>query len=109
MLFKFSLRERIRCSFCHASSCHHRHTDKEVFALELCNEIVTIVWLLGIHTSHSMISYVRHHSFRAIQKFTNAVKVDPTYVRAFVCRGEAYHKIHDVSMRSYIEYLYLKI
>lgn len=23
--------------------------------------------------------------------------MDPTYVRAYVCRGEAYHKIHDVS------------
>ncbi|XP_071495128.1 uncharacterized protein [Diadema antillarum] len=33
---------------------------------------------------------------KAIQKFTNAVKVDPTYVRAFVCRGEAHHKIHDL-------------
>lgn len=36
-------------------------------------------------------------SFRAIKKFTAGIKVDPTYVRAYVCRGEAYHKIHDVS------------
>lgn len=35
--------------------------------------------------------------FRAIKKFTAGIKVDPTYVRAYVCRGEAYHKIHDVS------------
>ena len=33
---------------------------------------------------------------RAIKKFTSAIKVDPTYVRAYVCRGEAYHKIHEV-------------
>ncbi|XP_071786267.1 uncharacterized protein [Asterias amurensis] len=33
---------------------------------------------------------------KAIQKFTSAVKVDPIYVRALVCRGEAYHKIHDL-------------
>lgn len=37
------------------------------------------------------------HFFRAIKKFTAGIKVDPTYVRAYVCRGEAYHKIHDVS------------
>ncbi|XP_022099054.1 uncharacterized protein LOC110983798 isoform X2 [Acanthaster planci] len=33
---------------------------------------------------------------KAIQKFTNAIKVNPIYVRALVCRGEAYHKIHDL-------------
>ena len=33
---------------------------------------------------------------RAIKKFTSAIRVDPTYVRAYVCRGEAYHKIHEV-------------
>ncbi|XP_038063059.1 uncharacterized protein LOC119733763 isoform X2 [Patiria miniata] len=33
---------------------------------------------------------------KAIQKFTNAIKVNPVYVRALVCRGEAYHKIHDL-------------
>ncbi|XP_071844864.1 uncharacterized protein [Apostichopus japonicus] len=32
--------------------------------------------------------------YKAIQKFTSAIKVDPTYDRALVCRGEAYNKIH---------------
>ncbi|VDH90326.1 Hypothetical predicted protein [Mytilus galloprovincialis] len=38
--------------------------------------------------------YENYH--RAIKKFTAAIKVDPTYVRAYVCRGEAYHKIHEL-------------
>ena len=35
-------------------------------------------------------------SFRAIKKFTSAVKADPTYVKAYVCRAEAYSRVHDV-------------
>ncbi|XP_013415730.1 uncharacterized protein LOC106177489 [Lingula anatina] len=31
----------------------------------------------------------------AIRKFSAAIKVDPTYIRAYVCRAEAYHRIHD--------------
>ncbi|KAJ8298279.1 hypothetical protein KUTeg_024810, partial [Tegillarca granosa] len=38
--------------------------------------------------------YENYH--RAIKKFTAAIKVDPTYVRAYVCRGEAFHKVHDL-------------
>ncbi|XP_007891557.2 uncharacterized protein LOC103178545 [Callorhinchus milii] len=34
--------------------------------------------------------------FEAIRRFTNAIKVDPTYARAYVCRAEAHHKIHDL-------------
>ncbi|XP_064609394.1 LOW QUALITY PROTEIN: uncharacterized protein LOC135473473 [Liolophura sinensis] len=33
---------------------------------------------------------------RAIKKFTAAIKVDPTCVRAIVCRAECYHKIRDL-------------
>ncbi|XP_078324094.1 uncharacterized protein LOC111124594 isoform X6 [Crassostrea virginica] len=42
--------------------------------------------------------YMNHYEnyHRAIKKFTAGIKVDPTYVRAYVCRGEAYHKIHDL-------------
>ncbi|KAK7097844.1 uncharacterized protein [Littorina saxatilis] len=43
-----------------------------------------------------MTKYMNHH--RAIKKFTSAIKVDPTYVRAYVCRGEAYHKIHETKL-----------
>ncbi|XP_052281417.1 uncharacterized protein LOC127878913 isoform X2 [Dreissena polymorpha] len=40
--------------------------------------------------------YDNYH--RAIKRFTSAIKVDPTYVRAYVCRGEAYHKIHELKL-----------
>ncbi|XP_056011741.1 uncharacterized protein LOC125682590 isoform X3 [Ostrea edulis] len=42
--------------------------------------------------------YMNHYEnyHRAIKKFTAGIKVDPTYVRAYVCRGEAYHKIHEL-------------
>ncbi|XP_033743076.1 uncharacterized protein LOC117329299 isoform X6 [Pecten maximus] len=40
--------------------------------------------------------YDNYH--RAIKKFASGIKVDPTYVRAYVCRGEAYHKIHELKL-----------
>ncbi|XP_046576439.1 LOW QUALITY PROTEIN: uncharacterized protein LOC124284394 [Haliotis rubra] len=43
-----------------------------------------------------MKKYENYH--RAIKKFTSAIKVEPTYIRAYVCRGEAYHKIHELKL-----------
>ncbi|XP_035395143.2 tetratricopeptide repeat protein 6 [Cygnus atratus] len=33
----------------------------------------------------------------AIRQFTNAIKIDPLNVRAYLCRAQAYHKIHNLS------------
>ena len=35
--------------------------------------------------------------FRAVRRYTAAIRVDPTYIRAYICRAEAYHKLHMVS------------
>ena len=35
--------------------------------------------------------------FRAIKRFSAAVRVDPTYVRGYICRAEAYEKVGNVS------------
>ena len=35
--------------------------------------------------------------FRAVRRYTAAILVDPTYIRAYICRAEAYHKLHMVS------------
>ncbi|KAK6173455.1 hypothetical protein SNE40_016901 [Patella caerulea] len=43
-----------------------------------------------------MTKFNNHH--RAIKKFTAAIKVDPTHLRAYICRGEAYHKIHELTL-----------
>ncbi|KAH9523334.1 hypothetical protein Btru_066421, partial [Bulinus truncatus] len=49
------------------------------------------------HVNLGLIFMTRHLNYhRAIKKFTSAIKVDPTYVRAYVCRAEAYHKIHEL-------------
>ncbi|KAL4230368.1 cytochrome c oxidase subunit 1 [Mactra antiquata] len=52
--------------------------------------------------------YDNYH--RAIKRFTSAIKVDPTYVRAYVCRGEAYHKIHELrlALRDFTRAIHLK-
>jgi len=34
--------------------------------------------------------------YRAIKKFTAAIKADPTYERAYVCRAEAYTRTREV-------------
>ena len=40
---------------------------------------------------------VYFYIFRAIKRFSAAVRVDPTYVRGYVCRAEAYDKVGHVS------------
>ncbi|KAL3878456.1 hypothetical protein ACJMK2_030805 [Sinanodonta woodiana] len=50
------------------------------------------------HVNLGLILMHRYENYhRAIKKFTAAIKVDPTYVRAYVCRAEAFHKIHELS------------
>ena len=44
---------------------------------------------------------IYNNYFRAIKKFTAAIKADPTYVKAYVCRSDAYGKIHDVSYQDW--------
>ncbi|XP_075357745.1 tetratricopeptide repeat protein 6 [Mycteria americana] len=34
--------------------------------------------------------------YEAIQQFTNAIEIDPLNVRAYVCRAQAYRKIHNL-------------
>ncbi|XP_062432174.1 tetratricopeptide repeat protein 6 [Rhea pennata] len=34
--------------------------------------------------------------YKAIQQFTNAIETDPRNVRAYLCRAQAYHKIHNL-------------
>lgn len=51
----------------------------------------------GAHVNLGLIFMNHYENYhRAIKKFSAAIKVDPTYVRAYVCRGEAYHKIHEL-------------
>nr|XP_033809328.1 tetratricopeptide repeat protein 6 isoform X2 [Geotrypetes seraphini] len=35
--------------------------------------------------------------YKAINQFTYAIKANPVYVRAYICRAEAYHTIHDLN------------
>ncbi|XP_042670912.1 tetratricopeptide repeat protein 6 isoform X2 [Centrocercus urophasianus] len=35
--------------------------------------------------------------YEAIRQFTNAIKIDPLNVQAYLCRAQAYHKIHNLS------------
>ena len=37
-------------------------------------------------------------TFRAIKRFSAAIRVDPTYLRGYVCRAEAYDKVGHVSI-----------
>ncbi|NXC40978.1 TTC6 protein, partial [Penelope pileata] len=36
------------------------------------------------------------HYYEAIQQFTNAIKIDPLNVQPYLCRAQAYHKIHNL-------------
>lgn len=39
--------------------------------------------------------------FRAIKQFNLAIKSNPVYLRAYLCRAQAYRYIHDVSICNY--------
>ena len=39
------------------------------------------------------------HFNRAVRRYTAAIRVDPTYIRAYICRAEAYHKLHMVGIK----------
>lgn len=39
------------------------------------------------------------HLNRAVRRYTAAIRVDPTYIRAYICRAEAYHKLHMVGIK----------
>ncbi|XP_028413242.1 uncharacterized protein LOC114536089 isoform X2 [Dendronephthya gigantea] len=46
------------------------------------------------HVNIGLIMITKHESYgRAIKRFSAAVRVDPTYVRGYVCRAEAYDKL----------------
>ncbi|XP_067933193.1 uncharacterized protein [Watersipora subatra] len=48
------------------------------------------------HLNLGLIYLTKMDSYqKAIRKFTSAIKCDPTFVRAYICRAEAYTKIHD--------------
>ena len=50
------------------------------------------------HVNLGLIYMVHLENYhRAIKKFTSALKADPTYVKAYVCRAEAHTRVHDVS------------
>ena len=38
---------------------------------------------------------------RAIRCFNMAIKSNPTYIRAYMCRAQAFKKIHNVSSSAY--------
>ncbi|XP_072135606.1 uncharacterized protein ttc6 [Mobula birostris] len=37
-----------------------------------------------------------NHYYEAIRRFTDALKVEPTSTKAYVCRAEAHHKVHNL-------------
>jgi tetratricopeptide (TPR) repeat protein len=47
---------------------------------------------------------------RAVQCFSNAIKANPTYVRGYVCRGDAYSKLEklDDAIRDYTKAIHLR-
>ncbi|XP_033111439.1 uncharacterized protein LOC117112460 isoform X2 [Anneissia japonica] len=53
--------------------------------------------MAAAHVNLGLIYMTKLNNYhKAIQKFSNAIKVDPTYVRALVCRAKAYQLIHEL-------------
>nr|XP_055028766.1 uncharacterized protein ttc6 isoform X2 [Misgurnus anguillicaudatus] len=50
------------------------------------------------HVSLGLISMMKmDRNYEAIKRFSNALKADPTYMRAYVCRAKAYYNVNNLS------------
>ncbi|XP_015759885.1 PREDICTED: uncharacterized protein LOC107339154 [Acropora digitifera] len=50
--------------------------------------------LASAHVNIGLIYIIKYNNFhKAVRRYTAAIRVDPTYIRAYLCRAEAYHKL----------------
>ena len=74
--------------------------EKASLHLEVC-PVFNHKW----NTWFSLFGFIKYavavviYFFRAVRRYTAAIRVDPTYIRAYICRAEAYHKLHMVSIK----------
>ncbi|KAL9955567.1 hypothetical protein ACROYT_G036906 [Oculina patagonica] len=51
--------------------------------------------LASAHVNIGLIYITKYSNYhKAVRRYTAAIHVDPTYIRAYICRAEAYHKLH---------------
>uniref|UniRef100_A0A3P8XAW7 Tetratricopeptide repeat domain 6 n=1 Tax=Esox lucius TaxID=8010 RepID=A0A3P8XAW7_ESOLU len=48
------------------------------------------------HVNLGLIYMLKGQNTEAIRKFSNALRVEPTYIRGYICRAQAYHNINDL-------------
>nr|XP_060610425.1 tetratricopeptide repeat protein 6 [Anolis sagrei ordinatus] len=60
-------------------------------ALELDRTLTTAYINIGV-----IMMLHLDHFFESIRQFTRAIQVDPLDIRPYLCRAQAYHKIHDL-------------
>jgi len=51
--------------------------------------------LASAHVNIGLIYITKYSNYhKAVRRYTAAIRVDPTYIRAYICRAEAYRKLH---------------
>ena len=58
-----------------------------------------LIVVFGFYVKFSVFICMNMYTDRAVNCFTASIQADPTYVRAYVCRAEAYQQMNKVHTR----------
>ncbi|KYO37236.1 tetratricopeptide repeat protein 6 isoform B [Alligator mississippiensis] len=101
----FSVSVLLNDTFENLSSFFHRgilYAEQSCWSLAICDFEDVLVLDKGFSLAYINIGLILlwhlDHYYEAIRQFSNAIEVDPTNMRPYVCRAQAYHKVHDVQL-----------
>ncbi|KAH1170981.1 tetratricopeptide repeat protein 6 isoform X2 [Mauremys mutica] len=99
----FSVSVLLNESFENLSSFIHRgilYTEQCQWSLAICDFENTLALDSGIALAYINIGLILllhlDHYYEAIQQFSKAIEVDPTNVRVYLCRAQAYRQVHNL-------------
>ncbi|XP_053884264.1 tetratricopeptide repeat protein 6 isoform X2 [Malaclemys terrapin pileata] len=99
----FSVSVLLNDSFENLSSFIHRgilYSEQCQWSLAICDFENALALDSGIALAYINIGLILllhlDHYYEAIRQFSKAIEVDPTNVRVYICRAQAYHQVHNL-------------
>ncbi|KAH0620523.1 hypothetical protein JD844_021065 [Phrynosoma platyrhinos] len=90
-------------SYDNLSAFLHRgilYAELKQWALAICDFQSALAFDRTLTTAYVNIGLIMmlhlDHYFESIRQFTHAIQVDPLDIRPYLCRAQAYHRIHDL-------------
>ncbi|XP_042714425.2 tetratricopeptide repeat protein 6 isoform X3 [Chrysemys picta bellii] len=99
----FSVSVLLNDSFENLSSFIHRgilYSEQCQWSLAICDFENALALDSGIALAYINIGLILllhlDHYYEAIRQFSKAIEVDPTNIRVYICRAQAYHQVHNL-------------